>query len=272
MQKINEIKKILIESGFSAVGSTLNEYAKITDKKKIPANAKSIFVGLIPYYSKKIKGQNISSYAVCKDYHKKAKEYTEKSISALKELFPNNNFIGFCDNSPFDEVQTAVLCGLGVKGENNLLITKEYGSYVFIAEIVTDLEIESEKIIKKCEGCFDCVKACPNGALSLQDNKVIFTKEKCLSFISQKKGVLSEEDTKSLKKSNLIWGCDICIDACPHNKNLEPCGLGLDENLLYNLKESDIEELSNREFLEKYKGSAFVWRGKGTLIRNIKLQ
>ncbi len=271
-----QIKEILISSGFSKVGITSFDIAKnnlksTNNKEQIPNNAKSIIVGLIPYFSDKIKGQNISSYAVCKDYHLIAKEFLDKSINALKELFPNNSFVGFCDNSPFDEVQIAVKSGLGVKGSNNLLITKEFGSYVFISEIVSDLELIIKNQYCDCEKCFACVKACPNGALSLKKDKVIFKKENCISYISQKKGALSQKEQLSIKKSNLIWGCDICIDTCPHNNNLKPCGLGLENDLLYVLKEDDIKNLSNSEFLQKYKQRAFSWRGKETIFRNIKI-
>ena len=118
-------------------------------------------------------------------------------------FFPENSFSAFVDNSPIPEVKTAALAGLGVVGENGLLITEEFGSWVFIGEIVTDLFIEcEEREIKSCIKCGKCKKVCP-------------AKNECLSAVSQKKGELSSEEERLLKENNIVWGCDICQEVCP---------------------------------------------------------
>ena len=102
---------------------------------------------MFPYYlgEEYYKNSNLSKYAVPDDYHKICGVYLEKAVSHLKEKYTEYSFEYFCDNSPINEVYAACLSGLGVKGENSLLINKTYGSFCFIGEIITDLDIPVEE-------------------------------------------------------------------------------------------------------------------------------
>lgn len=242
-------------------------YSKIQDRlipcraaARIPAGAESAVMFCFPYLLEddKYTGLNISRYAAVPDYHTVVMKRLEACCEELKTLFPGNEFVPFADNSPVPEVEAACLAGLGVRGENSLLITEKYGSYVFIGEIVTDLFIESENnAAGKCLSCGKCSEACPGGALT--GNGI--NKELCLSHITQKKGELSESEKKLIKGSGCLWGCDICQTVCPMNKNAGttfieefisgavPC---LDES-------TDIS------------GRAFEWRGRKVTDRNIGL-
>ena len=125
-------------------------------KSRIPTVAKSVIVYLFPYYlgEEYYKNSNLSKYAVPDDYHKICGEYLEKTVLYLKEKYPDNSFEYFCDNSPLNEVRAACLAGLGVKGENSLLINEAYGSFCFIGEIVTDYKIQTvENNITDCIKC-----------------------------------------------------------------------------------------------------------------------
>ena len=144
------------------------------------------------------------------------------------------------------------MCSVKRVGKNGLLITENYGSYVFIGEIVTDLEMELPPIeIKHCNNCGICKTHCPVG----------LEKSNCLSKLSQKKGELDEESAVLLKKHKIIWGCDICAEACPLNKGTKKTYIN--------------------EFIEGYrdcyicgediKGRAFEWRGEKTVKRNFDL-
>lgn len=272
MVKAKKIKEIMIQSGFSLCGicsfSSLPQLRDTRNKELLPVTAKSVIVGALPYYTEDAKEQNISKYAVIPDYHKIIAEYCENAVAELKKLYKNNEFVPFSDNSPIDEREAARLSGIGKMGLHNLIITEKYGSFILLAEIVTDLTIEPDKPLGYCEGCFACVKACPSSALKGKEG---LKRENCISSITQKKGELTETEQDLFKKGYYIWGCDICQNACPHNKNLSPVST-FDDGILRKIKLSDIEDLSINEFIEKYKDRAFVWRGKDTLIRNIKLK
>lgn len=269
---MDKIKEIMRSSGFSECGSLSFDLVKdnlrdVNNKKLVPANAKSIIVGLIAYYTKKRKEQNISAYAVQEDYHVAAKKMLDDAVAKLKNIYPNNSFVGFCDHSPIKEVNAAVLAGLGVRGQNNLLISQKYGSYVFIAEIITDLELNIKPhSYKNCNGCLKCVCSCPSGALTLNS----FDKELCLSHITQKKGELTKEEEEMIRQQGVIWGCDICLEACPSNFNLEE-NFYSGQEVKYFLNKEEIEHLSNEGFAGKFANRAFHWRGKNVLLRNVKI-
>lgn len=229
--------------------------------ERIPKNAKSVIVVLFPYYlgEKFYENLNISKYAVPEDYHIICGEYLKKITKSLEELYPQNNFQFFCDNSPVNEVKAATLAGLGVKGENSLLINEKYGSFCFIGEIVTDLEIPCEdKEIESCKKCGLCKKKCINQAITTYGVE----KEKCLSETTQKKGELTESEEKLIKKSGCIWGCDICQDICPMNKNIEHSPI----------KEFYETAKSTYNGDEDYnKSRAYSWRKKDVINRNLKI-
>ena len=126
---MEEIKEIMLSSGFldASVCFFNNDLLlkSKAGKEKQTDFAKTIICGIIPYYQKEEKGQNISLFAVSRDYHITATEYMEKAMKMLLEKYSGFKFIGFCDNSPINEVKAALRCGLGVRGKNNLLIHKK---------------------------------------------------------------------------------------------------------------------------------------------------
>ncbi len=227
-------------------------------KSRVPKNAKSVIVYLFPYLldEKFYENSNVSKYAVPGDYHLIVGNYLGRITDELKVEYPDNQFEFFCDNSPVNEVKAAVLCGLGVKGKNGLLINEKYGSYCFIGEIVTDLEVEYAAFEeKKCQECDLCLKKCPGNAVTSDGIDI----NKCLSHITQKKGALSSENIALIKNSGCIWGCDICQDVCPMNKNTSV---------------TPVEEFKNTamgNFVENgiIEGRAYSWRGRKVIERNL---
>ena len=217
----------------------------------------------IPYLSP-IEEKNISSYAVPRDYHLFCKELFETVIPKLKEKFPQNTFCGFADNSPIDEVHAAAMAGLGMVGDHGLLITREHSSYVFIAEIITDLSLESQGTyeIKHCESCGRCTTVCPKSLCG-----------ECLSAITQKKGELTDNDIIAIKKHRSLWGCDICSEACPHTRAARESGTLYTDipffcnNLTPILTKELVESMSDEEFSRR----AYSWRKRETVLRNISI-
>ena len=245
-----EIRLAAKELGISEIGFCSHE-------------GKSAVCCLFPYYHNDGKDANISMYARGVDYHILAKEKLSTLLSSFTENFEIRVDIGPCDN-----VDVALKSGLGVIGKNRLLINETLGSYFFIGYALTDLEIEPDSPrTGTCLSCNRCILSCPGGALSFDG----FELSKCASHISQKKGNLSEDEIKILKKSKLIWGCDICQEVCPMNKVPLSAMEEFKKDRIFRLEKEDLEHLSNREFSEKYKDRAFAWRGKSPLLRNIEL-
>lgn len=242
---------------FSSIGENL---INCRAKGRIPQNAKSVIVYLFPYYLGKdfYENSNISKYAVPEDYHIIAGDYLKKATEELREKYLENKFEYFCDNSPIPEVSAAVGAGLGVKGKNGLLINEKYGSFCFIGEIVTDKEFDfSLSYQKNCLNCGMCVRACPGGAIS--DGKV--DRIKCFSDITQRKNSLPEDLREYIEKSGCVWGCDICQDVCPMNKNLP----------LTPIEEFRKNAKSAYAFGDSLENRAFAWRGKEVIDRNLKI-
>ncbi len=240
----------------------LNGLLDCRAKSRLLESPESVIVYLFPYYlgEKIYEKSNISKYAVCEDYHNIVSSYLEEISGKLKAQHPENSFVYFCDNSPVKEVDAAVLCGLGVKGRNSLLINKDYGSYVFIGEIVTDLVFEEYSLPedRDCFNCGMCQKACIGNAL----NKGNVDTRNCFSDISQKKGELTEAEKELLLKSKSIWGCDVCQDVCPMNKNIKNTPI---EEFYVNSK----SYFNLGDTIEK---RAFAWRGKSVIERNFKIK
>jgi len=257
------MKKILNDSGIFEFGvvpfDILKEHLhSFASKDRLPQNAQSVAVMLFPYLTKPSK-RNISLYAVVPDYHKIIGDKLNLVCEALKAEYKEYSFVHFCDNSPVMEVKSAALAGLGVIGKNNLLINKTFGSYVFIAEIVTDMPLEySVHEIKYCNGCNKCVKACPSKALCGE-----FKKDLCLSYITQKKEPLSKDEEALIKKTGIIWGCDICSESCPMNARAK----------MTNIKEflDGAQPIITNENYNKIKDRAYAWRGEKVIKRNINI-
>lgn len=279
---MEKLKKIMNDAGiiyfgsipFSALGPLLDCRAK----SRIPAGAKSVIVSLIPYNVGDFHGRNISKYAVSADYHLIAEEIFSSIVEKLKAIYTNDKFEFFADNSPIREVDAALKAGLGVLGDNGLLINQRFGSYVFIGEIVTTAEILPYKNseIKTCLHCGRCQKACPDGALpqkSLNQSfcqsfgfsfSFNFNEDLCLSALTQKKGELSPLEEEKIKAGGLVWGCDICQDVCPLNKNAEKTNIT-------KFYETALPIITNENVDAVIKTRAFNWRGIKTIKRNLNI-
>lgn len=96
--------------------------------------------------------------------------------------------------------------------------------------------------------------------------------KKCLSYITQKKGELSDDEKNIIKENKIIFGCDMCQKVCPHNKNVEMTNIEEFKNdLIEKLDLDEINRISNKEFKRRYYNRAFSWRGKGIIKRNLEI-
>lgn len=254
----------------------------VRSKQRIPQNAKTVAAIIFPYYNKSAFCGNISAYCSVADYHIVVMAQLKSIISALEKAYPDNIFVPFVDSSPIDEVDLAVKGGLGVKGQNSLLITEKWGSFVFIGEIVTDLECDTVLYdYKSCMGCGLCRKNCPGGAIEectaegetaagansvKAESRYRVETNRCASFISQKKQELTEQQLEILSKAKTVFGCDICQKVCPHNKAV------FEKDMEQNLFSGDILSTVTKENVAQiYRERAFGFRGLKVLERNLEI-
>ena len=245
--------------GFSSFAAVKDRLIECRAKARLPENAQTVISVLFPYYlgEEYYKNANVSRYAVSADYHLITGAIMENIVSALREAYPENVFEYFVDNSPLPEVRCAVNAGLGVLGLNNLFISPEYGSWVFLGEVVTDRYFAPAAPKQRlCLGCSECKKKCPVGAITGAG----IEKEKCLSYLSQKKGELPPEVAAKMAESGCAWGCDICQKVCPMNLNakLTPIEAFFETARPFVTESDEVE------------GRAFAWRGKKVIERNLK--
>ena len=227
---------------------------------RIPQGAKSIVVTLFPYYlgEEAYADSNISRYAVVPDYNDFMRLFLQQAAAKLKETSPQEEFEAFCGNSPLPEVAAAECAGLGTRGRNGLLLTERYGSWVFIGEIITTMVLPHDSnMLRLCDGCDLCIRACPTGALQADG----FHADLCLSAITQQKKPLTPEQEAMIRKTGCAWGCDICQKACPKNVGAEKTEIRL---FLEGAK-------MRAEHDDDLQGRAYGWRGKNVIERNLKL-
>lgn len=225
---------------------------------------KSVIIFLMPYYTGDT--VNISRYAASLDYHLALKEVTDGLISAIKEYRPEARAKGYGDHSPINEVHAALIADLGIIGDNGLLINEEYGSYIFIGDVITDVDPDAlgaalPAAVRECHHCSACKRACPTGILrSVGDD--------CLSAITQRKGELAENEVELMRKNNTVWGCDICQSVCPYNKTPKITPISFFHKERIELLDSATLSAMDKETFRK---RAFAWRGRKTVERNLEL-
>jgi len=237
------------------------------DPKSILEDAKS-FICILephqPYSQVKLlsnKGRMASGTGSI-DYHKILDEHLENLRLFLLEAY-NIKGIKLCDTSPLSDRAIAVRAGLGVIRRNNMFYHKTMGSYVNIASLLIDYDLEAtdyDKEAMPCGTCQICKVTCPTKAI-LGDGTI--NSNKCISYLTQKKET-SEEESKMI--GNMIYGCDICQLRCPTNNRVQNPFVEL-------LVDQEVDlmtllNMDNTTFKDTYGRTASGWRGKRTLQRN----
>lgn len=213
---------------------------------------------------------NISMHAWGRDYHKVVREILDKIGRQLSKHIENFKYVPFTDTGPLADRYLAYLAGLGFYGRNNFIINEKYGSYVFIGYMLTNYPFEPDKPLNAtCLGCGQCIENCPGSAIPENDKGLVV--EKCVSYITQKKGSLTDDEKSLLRSTGMVYGCDICQLSCPHNRKAAETPIPeFSQDQVRSLAMDDLG-LTNKEFKGKYGNRAFAWRGRKVLERNIRI-
>lgn len=226
---------------------------------------KSAIVCLFPYYVEHKDPSNLSRYTWATDYHLVINEYLKKLIEKLQIMNTDAQFSIHCDTSPLADRYMAYLAGLGFYGKNNCFISPKWGSYVVIGTILTTLELEPDTpLTQSCMECNRCITACLGQCLGHDEFKF----DTCKSYLTQKKGELTSEEEHIIAKTPLVFGCDVCQEVCPHNKDIPTTPIPEFQSVEPYIDIDELDSLTNKEFKAKYGHRAFSWRGKKILMRN----
>jgi len=245
-----------------------------TDPQKLVPDAKSVITLMMNYYPKEKQQDGIpkiSKYAYGIDYHFIIKDKLNELLVDLNQHIGTINGRGFVDSAPVLEKAWAVKSGLGWVGKNGILITRQSGSFNFIATLIIDIELAYDNPFIKdyCGSCTKCIDSCPTEAI--QPNKVI-NASKCISYYTiELKDELIENSAKG-KFENWMFGCDICQDVCPWNRFSKPTTEQTFAPIpeILNLTTQQWEEMSEESFRKIFKNSPLKRSKFKGIMRNIK--
>ena len=217
------------------------------DMTKILPDAKSVIVFAMNYYHEQPRLRRghgrVARYAFGRDYHKVIGKKLKMVEKFVAELCPDNTLTksdakapchavcaAYVDTGPILERALAEQAGLGRIGKNSLLITEKFGSWVFLSEIITTLDLNfappspttpsrwsspAQKSFNVCGNCTRCMTACPTGAIIAPG---VVDARLCISYLTiENKEKISPKLAKIIKKTKRLYGCDICQEVCPHN-------------------------------------------------------
>ncbi|MFI3327616.1 MAG: tRNA epoxyqueuosine(34) reductase QueG [Rikenellaceae bacterium] len=297
--RASELKEIVSEAGFDLCGITpathladseerymswlnsgcgtgleyLGNYLDLRfDASRLVEGAKTVIVCAINYKSeyslaKCDDGASISSYALMRDYHKTIKRQMKGVLTCLSRKYGVAGRL-FTDSAPLLEKALAVRAGLGWIGRQSLLVTKEYGTFVLLGEIVIDAEVDcyDEPIaVDKyaCGSCRKCIDSCPTQAIN--DNMTLDAR-RCIASRT-----IEFEDCGKEPLHGWVFGCDICQSCCPHNAKTPLSNSSITKPIISPPTPQEWKAMGQREFEEFTAGTPIRRSSIARIHRAIEL-
>jgi epoxyqueuosine reductase len=248
-----------------------NHFDKRLDPTKLVQDSKSVVSLLFNYYPEKKQREDsykISKYAYGEDYHFVVKRKLKSLLQFIQEEIGEVHGRAFVDSAPVLDKAWAVRSGLGWMGKHSNVLTKQTGSFYFIAELIIDLNLEYDTpVTDHCGSCTACIDACPTQAIV---DPFVVDGSKCISYFTIE---LKDELSSSYKGKFDDWmfGCDVCQDVCPWNRfsksHNEP--LFNPDDRLINYNKQDWQEITQEVFQEIFRKSAVKRTKFEGLKRNV---
>jgi len=214
----------------------------------------------------------LSRYCWGEDYHRIVKERLQLLYSRIQDRFPETSGGYFVDSAPVMEKQWAVRCGIGWQGKNCLVITPEFGSWIFLGELLLDIELEPDNPLQRdCGTCRKCLDACPTGALVAPYQ---IDASRCLSYFTIENRQADLPDWVKSKLGNRIFGCDLCQSVCPINQkqaktSKEPRFAADPRRLIMDIDAA--QNWDKTQFKERYRNSPLIRAGYALFKRNLQI-
>jgi len=258
-----------LASGYHADMEWMNNPKRFNLQKCLP-NVKSVIAVALNYYTPDQQSENpekgkISRYAWGRDYHKVMTKKLKALVRWLEEQEETIQARFYCDTGPVQDKFWAQQAGLGWIAKNGNLITREYGSWVFLGEVLTTLELTPDTPhTEHCGSCTRCLEACPTDAFP---QPFVVNAKRCIAYQTIENR--AAELPKEINLNNWVAGCDICQEVCPWNQRFAKETDCEDfqprpENIAPNLIE--LAQLRDESWDEKTRGSALrrikpaMWR------------
>lgn len=279
MSLSEDIKSLAYEAGFHAVGITSAEPFLESEnalREMFPA-ARSVVSVALSYLSNEsyrtYKTDSprgwVAGFARGLDYHQAVQKRLTTLADGIREIAGHAEIRQFCDTGPISDRAAAIRSGIGSQGKNTCVYVGEYGSWVVLGELLTDIELEADTPAPTdiCGECEDCMKACPTGAICAP---YVIDAKICLSQVTQSSGFIPHWLREKL--GTRIYGCDTCQSACPLNKGAKPGnipefhpsrGLGKNPELL------PLLNITQEEFKARVAPTTAGWIRRTRFRRNV---
>ncbi len=302
-QRTNAVKAKALELGFQAVGiaraevliderQRLEEWLRRgfhgempymardpeqrTNLQKIFPEARSVVVVAMNYYTphQHVEDGNVgrvSRYAWGDDYHEVVGERLRELRNWIKQQWPEAEGKVCVDIQPVMDKAWAVRAGLGWMGKHTNVITRDYGSWVFIGELLLNLELEYEEdqLADQCGSCTLCLDACPTGAIV---EPYVLDANLCISHATIESRAATIRADVAERLDGWLYGCDVCQDVCPWNHTTPVTGETRFEPRERNVNASLVEtlELTPESYAARFRGSAMKRAKLTGLQRNAR--
>lgn len=248
-----------------------NHFDKRLNPTLLVDDAKSVISLLLNYYPSEIQTEDsykISKYAYGQDYHFVIKDKLKDLLRFIQTEIGEVSGRVFVDSAPVLDKAWAAKSGLGWIGKNSNLITKQVGSFYFIAELIIDLDLEYDHATTDhCGSCSACLDACPTEAIVAP---YVVDGSKCVSYFTIELKDQIPPEMKG-KFNDWMFGCDICQDVCPWNKFSKPHNEPLfnPNPEIVSFSKKDWQEITDEVFKKVFKNSAVKRTKLEGLQRNI---
>jgi epoxyqueuosine reductase len=252
------------------------EPEKRADPNKLFAPARSVVVVALNYYtphqhSDEPQTGKVSRYAWGDDYHNVVGEKLRALLDWIQLEAPAVEGKVCVDIQPMMDKVWAVRAGLGWIGKHTNLITPEHGSWVFIGELLLNLDLDhdSERVADHCGSCTLCIDACPTGAIT---EPYVVDSRRCISYATIELRDAEIPAEVSSKLENWFYGCDICQDVCPWNRFEQPTTELAFEPRTGNVSPAlgEIMALTPETYAERFRNSAMKRAKLAGLKRNAR--
>ena len=264
-----------LDAGYHGDMSWMTRYRVLrTDIEKFVPGALSVISVVHNYYTNRQHSSDpqvgkISRYAWGRDYHKVIRRKLKLILKEIQQIDPEIKGRVCVDTAPFMDKLWAEKAGLGWQGKHTNLITREFGSWVYIGALIINRQlIYDSSATDHCGSCTACIQACPTKAIVAP---YILDANRCISYLTIEMRDKIIPDQYCTELQNYIFGCDICQEVCPWNKfqTHTQCEdyLPREENLAAGLHELAV--LSEEEFKERFKGTSLKRAGWAKFISNV---
>lgn len=269
-QRLETQRKLGYDSGFEE-----KDLEKRTNPKALLPEAQSIIAIALAYPAKmknapkSVRGDRRGIFCRAswgEDYHRILKDRMEKLTHFILEKVPEAKIISMVDTGELSDRAVAERAGIGWSAKNCAIISPEFGSYMYLGELVTSIPFTPDQPIEdQCGTCNRCIEACPTGALITGGQ---INAKKCIAFLTQSKDFIPIEYRDKI--GNRLYGCDTCQQVCPKNRGID---FHLHEEMepdaeIVKPKLKPLLNISNKQFKETYGKLSGSWRGKKPIQRN----